>query len=299
MKQKISVVNFISMCVNYKNTVFFLFVIFSTNFISCKLKKHGMDYISFTELKCKKQKYSEAYNILISQLKQDSSYSISKKLNAIYLNKKLEVLTSNKTFSDSIKHYIVLSYIKYYPYPKYEKIIEFVDLYLADQQPRFEYGWIKENKPELTEATRKNLWHNDSLVLLKALAITANYTLDSFLSLGKFPSHAFYFVVIHGGLAVQKRYFSLFKQLQLLELIDSYMLATMEDKMLMNENKPQKYGTQLCNPYNTNYYYPHTFISLDSVNYYRKLIGLTDVLDDWKAFGVNTDSIIKFKKTGK
>ncbi|MBP9187053.1 MAG: hypothetical protein KBE91_06290 [Bacteroidia bacterium] len=265
-------------------------------FGNCSIQKdYENNYIERAVLLCNKNKLEKAYNIIISQLKQDSSYGVSKKLNAIYLNKNLEVLTSNNFFSDSIKHYIVSSYIKYYPYPKYDKIIQFVDLYLADQKPRYEYGWIKENKPELIEATRENLWHNDSLVLLKALAITANYTIDSFLSIGKFPSHAFYFVVIHGGVAVQKKYFSLFKQLQRYEFIGSYMLATMEDKMLMNDNKPQKYGTQLCNPYNTNYYYPHTFVSLDSVNYYRKLIGLPDVIDDWKSFGVNTDSIQKLK----
>jgi len=277
-----------------KNFLKYVSIFFAAAFnLNCTIT--NTSYITLAEAKCKKQKYSDAYNILISQLKQDSSYGVSKKLNAIFLNKNLEGLTSNKVFSDSIKHYIVSSYIKYYPYPNYDKIIQFVDLYLADQKPRYEYGWIKKHKPELVESTRENLWRNDSLVLLKALAITNNYTIDSFLSLGKFPTHAFYFVIIHGGLVVQKKYFSLFKQLQQHEFIDSHMLATMEDKMLMNENKPQKYGTQLCNPYHTNYYYPHTFVSLDSVNYYRKLIGLRDVKDDWKLSGVNIDSILKLK----
>ena len=293
------VIGFMGMHLRYNCIVGVLVVLSAIPHISCKVKNQITDYISLAESKCKKQQYVESQNIIVSHLKQDSSYSVSKKLNAIYLNKNLEVLTSNKAFSDSIKFYIVSSYIKYYPYPNYDKIIEFVDLYLADQKSRFEYGWIKKNKPELIDATRENLWHNDSLVLLKALALTENYTIDSFLSLGKFPSHALYYVIIHGDLSVQKKYFSIFKQLQKHEFIDSYMLATMEDKMLMNENKPQKYGTQLCNPYSTNYSYPYDFFSLDSVNYYRKLIGLPDVIDDWKSFGVNTDSILRLNYTGK
>lgn len=280
----------------YYNSVLLAFILlFSTSFIACKFKWPEKKYILLAESKCKKRKFSQAQNIIISHLKFDSSYSVSRKLNAIYLNKNLDELTSNKAFSDSIKHYIVSSYIKYFPYPEYGKIIEFVDLYLADQKPRFEYAWIKKNKPELADITRENLWHNDSLILLKALAITENYTIDSFLTMGKFPTLAFYYVIIHGSLTVQKKYFSLFNELQKHGFIDSYMLATMEDKMLLNENKPQKYGTQLCNPYSTNYYYPYNFVSLDSVNYYRKLIGLPNVIEDWKSYGVNTDSISKLK----
>lgn len=286
------VVDFMSMHLRYNCIVGVLVVLYAIPYTSCKVKKQIIDYISLAEYKCKKHHYTEAENIIITQLKQDSSYGVSKKLNAIYLNKNLEVLTSNKAFSDSIKFYIVSSYIKYYPYPKYEKIIEFVDLYLADQKPRYEYGWIKKNKAKLIGAARENLWHNDSLVLLKALALTTNYTIDSFLSLGKFPSHALYYVIIHGDLSIQKKYFSIFKQLQKHEFIDSYMLATMEDKMLMNENKPQKYGTQLCNPYSTNYYYPYNFASLDSVNYYRSKVGLPDVLESWRISGVNVDSLL-------
>jgi hypothetical protein len=299
MKQRIFVVNFTSIYVSFKNVLFVFIVLFATNIIACKFKWHEKNHILLAESKCKRQNYYEAQNLIISHLRLDSSYSVARKLNAIYLNKNLEALTSNKAFSDSVKFYIVTNYIKYYPYPKYDKIIEFVDLYLADQKTRFDYAWIKKNKPELVDATRESLWHNDSLVLLKALAITENYTVDSFLTMGKFPSLAFYYVIIHGGLFVQQKYFSLFKQLQQHDFIDSYMLATMEDKMLMNENKPQKYGTQLCNPYSTNYYYPYNFFSLDSVNYYRKSIGLPDVIDDWKSFGVNTDSILKLNYTGK
>jgi hypothetical protein len=265
-------------------------------FSHCFIQYSGktQNYIEKAAYFCSKKNYEKAFNVVISHLKRDSSYSISLKLNAIYLDRRLDSLTLNKKYDESIKNCIVSRYVNYYPFPDPDKILPFINLYIADQKIRSTCGWIKDNYPNKVDSIRKLRTEMDAITLKNALIITEGYTADSFVALGKFPINCFYYVIIHSGIHYQEKHFSLFQEMARLNYIGPFQLATMEDKMLINQEKPQKYGTQLCNPVSTNYYYPHPFVSIDSLNYYRKSIGIgtRNIIDEWKDLGINVDSLL-------
>ncbi|WP_235299771.1 DUF6624 domain-containing protein [Portibacter marinus] len=80
-------------------------------------------------------------------------------------------------------------------------------------------------------------------------------------------------VIQHGSKEQRATYFEKFKQAKEIGLLSGGNLATMEDRMLLENNLPQKYGTQLRAVF-PGKYEAFNLLSKDSVDFYRKSVGL-------------------------
>lgn len=261
--------------------------------VSCTVRKltlQNSNYIAYAEALCLDGKIKLAFDTLINSLISDNSYSIQTKIDAIYLNHNLNSITQNISYSEAIKNQIVTTYCSYYPFPDKNKIISFIDLYLNDQLTRKNYSMAKDRKLDNIDSFVNKFIKTDSFNMLKFNQLFLNYNLDSFLALGKFPTKVLFYLIVHNKLEYQIKYYPLLDSLTQKGYLAKYDLALLEDVMLLNSGSPQKYGLKL-GYLNENQYYYQPVLSVDSVNYYRKTMGIKPHQDTAYLFELNQDTI--------
>lgn len=100
-----------------------------------------------------------------------------------------------------------------------------------------------------------------------------------------------WYIVQHAGTGKMSYYYSKFKQMVKLELLEDSLMAKMEDRMLMLNGYPQLYGTQFTGEPKTF----HEIKDIHNVNERRKKVGLcpietkaknSDIYFDWSNYKV-------------
>jgi len=215
----------------------------------------------------------------------------------LYYYPPLDNFLNNSIYKNKIFNNILGMYYKEYPCEDSLIANNCIKMYINDQKYRRFKTWYYKNLPEKIDSIKKEWDKADIRNKIIASDYLDKYKVDELSKLGKFCVYSLFMVVQHSPYEIQKKYFPIFNYLVKKEMLSASTLALMEDRILRKEGKLQKYGTQVyCNNI-TNICIPQPHISIDSMNFYRMKVGLSNICIYWREnFNIDCDSLIQDNK---
>ncbi len=168
---------------------------------------------------------------------------------------------------------------------------ELISIQKADQNCRNQaihtgkkYGWDSEEVRELN----KRIEEVDSSNLVRIQEIISDYGYPGKKLVGQASGVAF-LVLQHSDLDTQKKYFDLLRQAANKGDIEFSRLALMEDRILIQDGKKQKYGTQVCRDSITGIAEFCPMDDIEMVKERRKKVGLPSLESYARRSGVSIE----------
>lgn len=174
------------------------------------------------------------------------------------------------------------------------------DLFIADQKTRKEaVHYEKVKKYDSADSLRVITRHNDSIIqnTLFPLIDSLKSFPDS-KTVGSFGLNTIFLVIQHSH--SQKKYYPYLKILSEKGELKKSTIALMEDRINMTDDRPQKFGSQLkqlkddSGNYISGKYIPYLVQSLDSINIYRRDVGLDSIENYWKKWNISINDYKSF-----
>ncbi|GGH07524.1 DUF6624 domain-containing protein [Mucilaginibacter phyllosphaerae] len=166
-------------------------------------------------------------------------------------------------------------------------------------------GWGINNQPKVVEALKKVLINDQkyrskdfdnsfqsqmnfadyvNFMIVKAVIKKYNWPYDSFIS--KEESRIIFITIQHAKLSVQKQYVSLISDAARIGKIKFTHLGLLQDRIAIQEGKPQIYGTQIGQDSETKEYFVLPVINMNLIDERRKLMGFTPMADYLKFWNI-------------
>lgn len=133
----------------------------------------------------------------------------------------------------------------------------------------------------------------DSLNQQRVMAIIDQYGWPGKTHVGKDANMAVFLVIQHAPLPLQKKYIPQFRESVMKGESSATYLAYMEDRILMGEGKPQRYGTQIITDHGTGQKKFYEIEDEANVDERRKKIGLGPLTEYGKKFGIEYKKLTK------
>ena len=146
------------------------------------------------------------------------------------------------------------------------------------------YGWESEEVIELN----RRIGVVDSSNLIRIGEIIDEYGYPGKRLVGQ-ASGVSFLVIQHSNLETQKKYFSLLQEAANKGDIEFSRLAMMEDRILIQDGKKQKYGTQICRDSVTGLAEFCPMDDIDTVKKRRKVVGLPSLESYARRSGVSIE----------
>lgn len=138
------------------------------------------------------------------------------------------------------------------------------------------------NKPSEAEIAQLRNMDEESTTFLNKVVI--EFGLPTISSVGKKASLFAWLLVQHSkDIDLQKKYLALLKKADKGDVNPEHA-AYLEDRLLMNEGKPQIYGTQVVKNKESGRWEPYKIVSIENVDILRKSVGLESLEDYLKTF---------------
>lgn len=158
------------------------------------------------------------------------------------------------------------------------------DVARTDQEVRYRYiNALNAPKPDSAEIARigNEILATDAKNLATVTGILDKYGWVGSDKVGEATS-AIWLVIQHSNLEVQKKYFPLMEEAARKGDIPKSFVALTDDRINVNEGKPQKYGSQLKKD-RTGHHRPFPLLDESRVDEWRKEVGLEPLEDYLKA----------------
>jgi len=150
-----------------------------------------------------------------------------------------------------------------------------------------EKGW---RSPE-GQAIASRSAENDSTNMARLEQIISQYGWPGKSLVGDQASMAAFLVLQHADLPRQEKYLPMVQAAAEKGDVEKSYLAMLQDRVLMRQNKPQKYGTQLWNDPSTGELGLYTIEDSVNVDQRRAEMGLPPIADYLRNMGINPDSL--------
>ncbi len=230
-------------------------------------------------------------NLLKSYINSDS-ISIDSKTNIFFISSIDSFLSINKELYNEIDSIYKANVVKSCKCVNQKFAVTLSEYYILDQKFRRKVLELKKNNISIDSL--RDLRRATDIYIQNSLF----YILDtikkfpSSFDVGLFGIHTIFLIIQHSNLYYQKKYYS---QLYLLanngELPKS-CIALLEDRINISENNKQKFGTQLKEI--NGKYIPFEVLNIDSLNNYRKQVGLDSIEIYWEKWGITIENYKSF-----
>ena len=172
----------------------------------------------------------------------------------------------------------------------------FSKIYYSDQNKRSKIDSIGKNFGYGSQEM-KSIWKvisfNDSIDLIKIDSIYNIYGWPDPELVSKKGCQTFYLVIQHSALSVQEKYLPLMQKAVAEGKAEMKNCAYLEDRVLMGNKKPQKYGSQFAVMNKTGKRYLYPLQDKDNVNKLREEIGLPPLSQE------DIDSSVRYYEENK
>lgn len=108
-----------------------------------------------------------------------------------------------------------------------------------------------------------------------------------------------FMVIQHASADLRKKYFPQLQKATKEGLLDPSDLALMEDRMLTDEGKKQKYGSQVRSIGNSGRYEPCPIEDPEHIDQIRAQVGLGPIREYMERFGIDWDGYLRKKSSGE
>jgi hypothetical protein len=136
------------------------------------------------------------------------------------------------------------------------------------------------------EAIKKVIDQVDNANLTRLEEIIKEYGWPGINLVGKEAAQAAFWILQHGPLTAQKKYFPLLKEAAGKNNVPSHAVAMLEDRILMREGKQQVYGTQVVMNEKTGKLELWPIADEENVDTRRASVGLPPLVEYLKEFGL-------------
>lgn len=172
-----------------------------------------------------------------------------------------------------------------------ELAAELAEIYQDDQRIRTEWGTLKEKYgnplPDSVNQDYMQRWHQtDSVCLVRVEKIITEHGWPKRSMVGRTGAASTFLVIQHAPLETQERYFPMLEAAVAEGEARAADLALMTDRILMQKDLPQRYGSQVRSNPETG---ENEFFSIEdpaNVNARRDSVGLRPIEEYAKRFGI-------------
>lgn len=124
------------------------------------------------------------------------------------------------------------------------------------------------------------IYQYDSLSLIKAEKIIKKYGWLGKSKIGSLANNALFLIIQHSNTSTMQKYFPVIKASSLKKETNPYNVALMEDRILVTQGQPQKYGTQYYYDKEKKRYYYYKLDNLKLVDQRRKKLGIESLKEN-------------------
>ena len=152
---------------------------------------------------------------------------------------------------------------------------------ILEEVLQLDQGMRNGNQPFDQSIDRQNL--------IKVVSIIEQCGIEQIKSLSPDDIHVIWLVIQHAPTKYQKHYFPMFEDLVASDQLKRSSLAMMEDRILMADKKPQKYGTQVTKNKATEKWELYQLENPEQVNERRLEVGFGPIERYLKRWDINFD----------